>query len=90
MTEKERLLETAGEFGAPPQIDIEPHHDIPHLPDAASVFDGHSITSSQYEALIHDELERIWILNLSMHFRDRSKRRSSSLPTARMAPAGGV
>ncbi|KAK0671094.1 hypothetical protein QBC41DRAFT_335455 [Cercophora samala] len=33
-----------------------------------------SVTTSQWEAKIHDELEQIWILNLSMHFRDKSKR----------------
>ena len=33
-----------------------------------------SLTDSQYDAMIHDELERKWILNLSMHFRDNSKR----------------
>lgn len=32
------------------------------------------MTTSQYDGMIHDELERIWILNLSMHFRDKSKR----------------
>ncbi|EGR51995.1 serine/threonine protein kinase [Trichoderma reesei QM6a] len=42
--------------------------------DAVSVADSRSLTASQYEAMIHDELEREWILNLSMHFRDRSKR----------------
>ncbi|KAI9171029.1 Activated Cdc42 kinase Ack [Paramyrothecium foliicola] len=36
--------------------------------------DARSITTSQYEALLHDELECTWILNLSMHFRDKSKR----------------
>lgn len=36
--------------------------------------DAHSMTTSQYDGMIHDELERIWILNLSMHFRDKSKR----------------
>lgn len=50
------------------------HHDDaggeePSLPD-----DLMSMTSSQYENQIHHELESIWILNLSMHFRDRSKR----------------
>ncbi|KAH6607631.1 serine threonine kinase [Trichoderma cornu-damae] len=42
--------------------------------DAASVADSRSLTASQYEAMIHEELEKEWILNLSMHFRDRSKR----------------
>ena len=31
-------------------------------------------TSQHHEALIAEELEQTWILNLSMHFRDRSKR----------------
>ncbi|RDA86106.1 hypothetical protein CP532_1161 [Ophiocordyceps camponoti-leonardi (nom. inval.)] len=36
--------------------------------------DARSVTASQHEAMIDDELESTWILNLSMHFRDRSKR----------------
>lgn len=36
--------------------------------------DIQSITDSQYDAMIQDELEYKWILNLSMHFRDNSKR----------------
>lgn len=43
-------------------------------PDAADMADAPSMTASQHEAMIDDELERTWILNLSMHFRDRSKR----------------
>ncbi|KAL2255507.1 hypothetical protein VTK26DRAFT_3221 [Humicola hyalothermophila] len=42
--------------------------------DAISRIDVQSMTTSQYNDLIDSELERIWILNLSMHFRDRSKR----------------
>lgn len=42
--------------------------------DNLSTADTHSITGSQYEAIIHEELEKTWILNLSMHFRDRSRR----------------
>ncbi|QUC17270.1 uncharacterized protein UV8b_01511 [Ustilaginoidea virens] len=42
--------------------------------DSYSVSDAASVTASQHEAMIADELERKWILNLSMHFRDRSKR----------------
>ncbi|EWG45322.1 serine/threonine protein kinase [Fusarium verticillioides 7600] len=42
--------------------------------DSLSTADTRSITASQYEAIIHEELEKTWILNLSMHFRDRSKR----------------
>lgn len=43
--------------------------------DAGSMMtDTHSMTTSQYDSLIHEELETVWILNLSMHFRDRTKR----------------
>ncbi|KPM44383.1 hypothetical protein AK830_g2179 [Neonectria ditissima] len=44
------------------------------IQDSLSNADTHSMTTSQYDAMIHDELERTWILNLSMHFRDRSRR----------------
>ncbi|KAL0944276.1 protein kinase domain-containing protein [Colletotrichum truncatum] len=45
-------------------------------PDIQSNSDAHSVTTSQsqYDAMIHEELETTWILNLSMHFRDKSKR----------------
>lgn len=36
--------------------------------------DTASMTSSQYEHRIRYELEHVWILNLSMHFRDKSRR----------------
>ncbi|KAF5583311.1 serine threonine kinase [Fusarium pseudoanthophilum] len=42
--------------------------------DTLSTAETRSITASQYDAIIHEELEKTWILNLSMHFRDRSKR----------------
>ncbi|KAM4057045.1 kinase [Hirsutella rhossiliensis] len=42
--------------------------------DLEAVAETQSMTTSQHEAIINDELERTWILNLSMHFRDRSKR----------------
>ncbi|KAK4126307.1 hypothetical protein N657DRAFT_301887 [Parathielavia appendiculata] len=45
-----------------------------HHTDALSRIDVQSMTTSQYDALIESELERKWILNLSMHFRDKSKR----------------
>ncbi|KAL2021973.1 hypothetical protein VTK56DRAFT_6392 [Thermocarpiscus australiensis] len=47
---------------------------LTHEADALSRVDVQSVTTSQYDAMIDDELERIWILNLSMHFRDKSKR----------------
>ncbi|KAI1811170.1 hypothetical protein GGS20DRAFT_128072 [Poronia punctata] len=43
-------------------------------PETRSAADGRSVDTAQYDAMIHDELERKWILNLSMHFRDKSKR----------------
>ncbi|KAH9887831.1 hypothetical protein F4778DRAFT_421960 [Xylariomycetidae sp. FL2044] len=43
-------------------------------PEALSTADVQSQTSSQYDDMIRIELERKWILNLSMHFRDKSKR----------------
>ncbi|KAH8681390.1 kinase-like domain-containing protein [Xylariales sp. PMI_506] len=43
-------------------------------PRAPSTADDRSITTSEYDTQIHDELENKWILNLSMHFRDKSKR----------------
>ncbi|KAK5998676.1 hypothetical protein PT974_01058 [Cladobotryum mycophilum] len=42
--------------------------------DEDSTADVRSMTTSEYEKMIHDDLETLWILNLSMHFRDRSKR----------------
>ncbi|KAI1344586.1 hypothetical protein F5Y15DRAFT_115898 [Xylariaceae sp. FL0016] len=50
------------------------YEQMPTFPPAISTADIQSTTTSQYDAMIHDELERKWILNLSMHFRDRSKR----------------
>ncbi|UNI13510.1 hypothetical protein JDV02_000250 [Purpureocillium takamizusanense] len=44
------------------------------VPTTDGSLDAQSMTTSQHEAMINDELERKWILNLSMHFRDRSKR----------------
>ncbi|KAL2177228.1 uncharacterized protein P884DRAFT_201631 [Thermothelomyces heterothallicus CBS 202.75] len=48
--------------------------ELVHDPDTFSRMDVQSMTTSQYDALIERELERKWILNLSMHFRDKSKR----------------
>ncbi|KAF4513306.1 hypothetical protein G6O67_000594 [Ophiocordyceps sinensis] len=44
------------------------------VPDLDETAETQSTTTSQHEAMINDELERTWILNLSMHFRDRSNR----------------
>ncbi|KAI1658426.1 hypothetical protein F4813DRAFT_48688 [Daldinia decipiens] len=47
---------------------------VPSYIEALSHADVQSTTTSQYDAMINDELERKWILNLSMHFRDKSRR----------------
>ncbi|KAI4603159.1 hypothetical protein KJ359_005951 [Pestalotiopsis sp. 9143b] len=39
-----------------------------------SAADARSVTTSAYDTQIRDELENKWILNLSMHFRDKSRR----------------
>ncbi|KAK3318380.1 protein kinase [Apodospora peruviana] len=70
---EEKMTESTEELnGIRPEW--EAAHDVPHIADVVSQFDAHSMTTSQYDSMIHDELERIWILNLSMHFRDKSKR----------------
>ncbi|KAI1437177.1 hypothetical protein GGR50DRAFT_116903 [Xylaria sp. CBS 124048] len=46
----------------------EVHGEVPY-PD-----DTRSIDTSQYDDMIRDELERKWILNISMYFRDKSMR----------------
>ncbi|GAB0136305.1 hypothetical protein EsDP_00004611 [Epichloe bromicola] len=57
----------------PASFDSTSQYDSPQT-DACSVPDTVSMTPSQHDAMIADELDRRWILNLSMHFRDRSKR----------------
>ncbi|KAI1461471.1 hypothetical protein F4805DRAFT_477007 [Annulohypoxylon moriforme] len=47
---------------------------VPTRAESRTPIDAQSTTTSQYDALINDELERKWILNLSMHFRDKSRR----------------
>ncbi|KAH7328358.1 hypothetical protein B0I35DRAFT_473084 [Stachybotrys elegans] len=48
-------------------------NDMDGLPDE-SMADTYSMTTSHFTDMIQRELESVWILNLSMHFRDRSKR----------------
>ncbi|KAI0840825.1 hypothetical protein F5Y06DRAFT_294095 [Hypoxylon sp. FL0890] len=58
-------------------IDTDRHESLQPVPsytEALSPIDAQSTTTSQYDAMINDELERKWILNLSMHFRDKSRR----------------
>lgn len=69
-TADETMLGSIGEITGPGAFG----RDMPHFTDALSTADTQSMTTSQYDNMIHDELERIWILNLSMHFRDKSQR----------------
>ncbi|KAL8348334.1 hypothetical protein RB598_001571 [Gaeumannomyces tritici] len=57
----------------PTESNVDPRPE-PHAGLRPPVMDTASMTTSQYDQMIHDDLERIWILNLSMHFRDKSKR----------------
>ncbi|TRX98327.1 hypothetical protein FHL15_000972 [Xylaria flabelliformis] len=54
--------------------DDHPGEHAPNHPEAISTADAQSIDTTQYDALVRDELEHKWILNLSMHFRDKSRR----------------
>ena len=66
----EKMLDILGGMA----LDEGVREDGPPAQEAESINDTASMTTSQYDAMIHEELERIWILNLSMHFRDKSKR----------------
>lgn len=68
----ENMIESIGELSMS-MYEVR-SRDEPHAPETESYNDAASMTTSHYDAMIHDELERIWILNLSMHFRDKSKR----------------
>ncbi|KAK4112189.1 kinase-like protein, partial [Canariomyces notabilis] len=68
------VLDSTGDLsGFALDMDLDDHGPVRDA-DASSKLDVQSMTTSQYDAMIDDELERIWILNLSMHFRDKSKR----------------
>ena len=41
---------------------------------ATSNVDTQSVSTEAFDEMIHEELERRWILNLSMHFRDKTSR----------------
>jgi hypothetical protein len=52
-----------------------PDYEAPALvSDLTRPFDTHSMTTSQFDEDIRRDLEKTWILNLSMHFRDKSRR----------------
>jgi hypothetical protein len=77
---EEQMLGSIGELNDPvPDEDGCQMWDAPPMSheaceDAPSTADAQSMTTSKYDQLIHEELEHKWILNLSMHFRDKSKR----------------
>lgn len=54
--------------------DDHPDEQVPPYPKAFSTADAQSIDTTQYDAIVREELEHKWILNLSMHFRDKSRR----------------
>lgn len=57
------------------EIANEPGHEIDDPPPPFSPFsDGDFFSNEATDAMLEEELERRWILNLSMHFRDRSER----------------
>ncbi|CAJ2513771.1 Uu.00g018900.m01.CDS01 [Anthostomella pinea] len=57
------------------RVQEDPFNQVPTYTEPFSTAaDVQSITTSHYDAMIHDELEHRWILNLSMHFRDKSRR----------------
>ncbi|EPE31339.1 Protein kinase-like (PK-like) [Glarea lozoyensis ATCC 20868] len=49
-------------------------HDYVDVEKAPSAIDTASISTEAFDEMILEELEKRWILNLSMHFRDKSKR----------------
>jgi hypothetical protein len=52
-----------------------PHYELPSSDSNINgPLDTRSITTSQFDEDIRQDLEKIWILNLSMHFRDKSRR----------------
>lgn len=56
------------DFPAPPSDEMDvSDHDFP-IPDTTGM------PQEEYDDLIRDEMERLWILNLSMQFRDHSPR----------------
>ncbi|KAK6585305.1 hypothetical protein PZA11_002032 [Diplocarpon coronariae] len=64
----------------PPQIvlaaknDLEGKDEYVEVSNEPSCVDAHSISTETFDEMILGELEKRWILNLSMHFRDKSKR----------------
>ncbi|KAI1322997.1 hypothetical protein F5Y16DRAFT_21448 [Xylariaceae sp. FL0255] len=74
----EKQFLSFGDLGALPNSnsfeDDSDDERAPTQPEEPSTADAQSTTTSRYDAIIHEELENKWILNLSMHFRDRSRR----------------
>lgn len=64
------------------------YHDDQYIDDKYG--DIHSMTTSTYDEIIHQELETKWILNLSMHFRDRSKREKFFVTYRQTNPDSGI
>lgn len=54
--------------------DLEVKEEYVEVSKEPSCVDAQSISTEAFDEMILEELERKWILNLSMHFRDKSKR----------------
>ncbi|KAG9235797.1 hypothetical protein BJ875DRAFT_258357 [Amylocarpus encephaloides] len=57
-----------------PRSDGVSLHDFMDIEKEPSAIDTASISTEAFDEMILEELEKSWILNLSMHFRDKSKR----------------
>ncbi len=54
--------------------DLEVKEEYVEVSKEPSCVDAQSISTEAFDEMILEELEKRWILNLSMHFRDKSKR----------------
>ncbi|CAG8971292.1 hypothetical protein HYALB_00001459 [Hymenoscyphus albidus] len=69
LKEEKITIETAPEEEAQDYVDVEKN-----VENGPLAIDTQSISTAAFDEIILEELEKRWILNLSMHFRDRSKR----------------
>jgi len=76
------LLETAGTIDTVLDSEVQDVGDTTgdeareyvEVPKDVSNVDTQSVSTEAFDEMVLEELERRWILNLSMHFRDKSKR----------------
>ncbi|RDL38869.1 Protein kinase-like (PK-like) [Venustampulla echinocandica] len=58
----------------PPETKLEEVQEYVDVSKDVSAVETQSISTEAFDEMILEELEKKWILNLSMHFRDKSKR----------------